>query len=158
MAATFVADAMLGRLAKWMRFLGYDVLYFRDIDDRVLVRTVRSRNRVLLTRDRKLPVDFKLRCLLVNSERLDEQLIEVLSEFPPSRYAPRRCMRCNIPFEPVDRHGVKDFVPEYIYMHHDLFLRCSGCDRIYWEGTHIKNIVRKIAMIDHGVAKLQEPG
>ncbi len=158
MAEVFVADAMLGRLAKWMRFLGCDVLYFRDIDDRDLVRIARSQCRVLLTRDRRLPVDFKVRYLLVNSERLDEQLMEVLSEFPPPGGASRRCMRCNIPLEPVDKQGVKDFVPEYIYMHHDLFMRCPGCNRIYWEGSHIKTIVRKIAMIDRGVAKLQEPG
>ncbi len=158
MAEAFAADAMLGRLAKWMRFLGYDVLYFRDIDDRELVRIARAEGRVLLTRDRRLPEEFRVRCLLVNSERVEEQLMEVLSEFPPSRGATRRCMRCNMPLEPVDKHGVKDFVPEYIYMHHDLFLRCPGCNRIYWEGSHIRNITDKIAIINRGAAKSQKPG
>jgi len=158
MAEAFVADAMLGRLAKWMRFLGYDILYFRDIDDRELVRIARAQGRLLLTRDRRLPQDFKVRCRLITSERLDEQLREVLSEFPPPRDASRRCMGCNMPLEPVEKHGVKDLVPEYVYVHHDLFLRCPGCNSIYWEGSHTRNIVERIARVNHSIAKLRDPG
>lgn len=158
MAEAFVADAMLGRLAKWMRFLGYDVLYFRDIDDRELVRIARAEGRILLTRDRRLPEDFSVECRLIGSEDLDEQLMEVLSEFPPPGSASRRCMRCNLLLEPVDKHGVKDFVPEYVFIHHDLFLSCPGCNRIYWEGSHIRNIVKRIAMIDRDVERSQESG
>ncbi|NOZ25753.1 MAG: hypothetical protein GXO94_06670 [Nitrospirae bacterium] len=155
MAAAFIADVMLGRLAKWMRFVGHDVLYFREIDDRELVRMARAEGRVLLTRDRRLTEDFKVRCLLVGSERLDEQLEEVLSEFPPPEGASRRCMRCNVPLETVDKQVVKDAVPEYVYIHHSLFQRCPKCGGIYWEGSHMKNILERIAMIDRSIAQLK---
>ncbi len=153
MDAAFIADAMLGRLARWMRFAGHDVLYFRDMDDRELVRTARAGGRVLLTRDRRLPEDFRVRCLLVRSERLDEQLKEVLSVFPPPEDAARRCMRCNVPLEAVDKQAVKDHVPEYVYIHHDLFHRCTKCGRIYWEGSHMKGMLGRMAMIRRGVAE-----
>ncbi|NOY40092.1 MAG: hypothetical protein GXO95_07680 [Nitrospirae bacterium] len=158
MAVAFVADAMLGRLAKWMRFLGCDVLYFRDIDDRELVRIARAEGRVLLTRDRRLPEDFSVECRLIDSENLDEQLMEVLSEFPLPGNASRRCMRCNVSLEPVEKQEVKELVPEYVYMHHDLFQRCPMCNSIYWEGSHIRNILKKIAMVHHGISELKKPG
>ena len=155
---SFVADDMLGRLAKWMRFLGYDVLYFRDIDDRELVRIARAEGRILLTRDRRLPEDFSVEYRLIDSENLDEQLMEVLSEFPLSGGASRRCMRCNMPLEPVEKQELKGLVPEYVYIHQNLFQICPGCNSIYWEGSHIRNIVKKIAMVNHGIAKLKKPG
>ncbi len=150
----FVADVMLGRLARWMRFLGFDVLYFRDIDDRELVRISRAEGRVLLTRDRGLPRDFTVRCLLVGSEDLKAQLTEVLSVFPPDANAPRRCMRCNGELEEVEgKESVRDHVPEYVYIHHDSFLRCTGCDALYWEGSHPRNIREEIGRISAEMGK-----
>ncbi len=141
----FVADAMLGRLAKWLRFLGYDVLYFRDIDDRDLVRIARAEGRVLLTRDRTLAERFNVRSMLIRSDGLREQLLEVFSRFPPGEGAPRRCMKCNVPLEPVaEKTEVRDLVPEYIYIHHDLFQRCPLCGGVYWQGSHARNIMEVI--------------
>lgn len=135
----FIADAMLGRLARWMRFLGYDVQYYRDIDDRALVRLARSEGRILLTRDRELTKRFTVEHLLIESEDVKEQLREVVALFPVETSV-RRCMHCNIPLEDINREIVQGLVPEYVYLHHRRFQRCNRCGRIYWEGSHTYNI------------------
>ncbi|HHN66336.1 MAG TPA: hypothetical protein ENK09_13350 [Nitrospirae bacterium] len=137
----FIADAMLGRLARWMRFLGYDVLYCRDIDDRELVRTARAEDRILLTRDRELTKRFSVSHLLIRSEDVREQLKEVLSAFPGDR-SERRCMQCNTPIRDIRKREVEGLVPEYVYLHNSRFQQCPRCGRIYWEGSHTENISR----------------
>lgn len=144
----FIADAMLGKLARWMRFAGYDVLYSRSIDDRELVRTARAEGRIVLTRDTRLPKDYSVRHMLILSERLKEQLSEVFSVFPPEGETGRRCMRCNAVLEDVPRReDVRDLIPEYIYLHHDSFMRCSACGSVYWPGTHMESILKSIREI-----------
>jgi uncharacterized protein with PIN domain len=144
----FVADAMLGRLARWMRFLGYDVLYYRDIEDRELVRISRASGRVIITRDRRLPKDFRVHCLLISSEEIEKQLLEVASKFPLPPEVKRRCMKCNDALEGItEKEEVRDLLPDYIYIHHDTFQRCPSCGSIYWEGSHTKNMIKMIDKI-----------
>ncbi|GBE02847.1 hypothetical protein BMS3Bbin06_00570 [bacterium BMS3Bbin06] len=141
----FVADAMLGRLTRWLRFLGYDVLYFRDIEDRELVKTARAGDRVILTRDRGLVQDFHVRHYLVESEILDEQLSEVLGRFPLKQNPDRRCMKCNTEVVAVtNKEEIRDSVPEYVYFNHDSFQKCPSCGSIYWEGSHMRRIIKRI--------------
>lgn len=144
----FVADCMLGRLAKWMRYLGYDVLYFREIEDRELVRIARSEGRVLLTRDRGIPDRFCIEHYLVKSEDIDSQLKEVIANFPPDEKLQSRCLECNIPVQEVqDREEIKHRVPDYVLSHHKHLWYCPGCGRVFWSGTHYKNMEEKITKI-----------
>ena len=137
----FIADAMLGRLARWMRFLGYDVQYYRDIDDRALVRHARSEGRILLTRDRELTRRFTVEHLLIKSEDVKEQLKEVVAVFP-GETSTRRCMQCNIPLRDIKKEMVEGIVPEHVYLHQRRFQRCNKCGRIYWEGSHTDSILK----------------
>jgi uncharacterized protein with PIN domain len=138
----FIADSMLGRLTKWLRFLGYDVLYFRDIEDRELVRIARKEGRTLITRDRRLTEEFRVKHLLVGSEDIRNQLMEILTKFPLDSERQRRCMKCNTPLEEIeDKRTIKDQVPDYIYMATEAFQLCQTCGSIYWKGSHTKNII-----------------
>ena len=74
----FLADVMLGRLAKWLRILGYDTLYFRDMDDQELIRRAVRDSRILLTRDRELSKRDGFRVLLIADEDLESQLAQIL--------------------------------------------------------------------------------
>jgi hypothetical protein len=143
----FIADAMLGRLARWMRFLGYDVQYYRDIDDKALVRLVRSEDRILLTRDRELIKRFTVEHVLIKSEDVKKQLKEVITLFPRETSS-RRCMHCNIPLEDIEKEMAEGLVPEHVYLHHRRFQRCSKCRRIYWEGSHTNNILKILRELD----------
>ncbi len=141
----FIADAMLGRLARWLRFLGYDVLYFRDIEDSHLVRIARAEGRTLITRDRGIPKRFDVQCLLLNSETLKEQLSEVIERFPPpDETQQKRCMECNRLLKEVSKTEVKELVPDYVWFHREEFFLCPGCGRVYWEGSHIRNMRNKL--------------
>ena len=73
----FVVDHMLGRLAKWLRILGYDTVYSPSLDDPDLVRISQAEGRLLLTRDTGIARRKGIECLLIDSDRLEEQLAQV---------------------------------------------------------------------------------
>ena len=131
-----VADTMLGRLAKWLRLLGYDTLYWRG-DDARLVRLVLAENRLLLTRDTHIPPRLPPHlALLIVSDHYDEQLGQVVAHLGLPPRIGRLCLRCNLPLEPADKVEVRAEIPPFVWQTHERFARCPGCLRIYWEGTH----------------------
>lgn len=156
----FISDAMLGSLAKWLRILGFDTLYFRNIGDNELIRTARQQDRILLTRDtgiaRRKGVD---KLILISSEDTFEQLKEVLfflssADSPYLRVSgsprlpfPSRCAVCNGELAPADTLSVADAVPEYIMLNHNSFFRCRDCGKVYWDGSHRKLMNERIREI-----------
>lgn len=134
----FLADRMVGRLAKWLRLLGYDTTY-TDADDATLVRLAQGEGRVLLTRDTRLCRRRDLGPhLFIESDHWMDQLRQVRGAFHlvPGAGAGTRCARCNLRLEPVAREAVAAAVPPYVFAHHAAFARCPGCGRLYWPGTH----------------------
>jgi uncharacterized protein with PIN domain len=151
----FAADAMLGRLARWLRLLGFDCWYEAHVADETLVRRALEERRVVLTRDRSLPVEWRIDDVLVLvCERPFEQLREVVSRFDLARRARplTRCSRCNAVLVEADAAGVGARVPPRVLATHAAFRRCPACDRVYWEGTHVQRIRRVIDALDAGDA------
>ncbi len=143
----FVVDVMLGSLARWLRRMGYDADYANQRDDPELVRIARAENRVLLTRDRELAGHRGARTLLVESQTLDEQLAQVTAAFPLAPgSASGRCSECNSPLVDVAPGEVAHQVPAYVLRHHTRFQRCPGCHRIYWQGSHWKNMQARLEL------------
>jgi uncharacterized protein with PIN domain len=145
-------DGMLGRLAKWLRFLGYDTAYSPDLGDNELVRLARAQGRILLTRDRELTRRRGLNSLLVDSDELEQQIQQVISDLHLDIEQPlSRCPVCNTPLREVEKLSVKKRVPPYIFRTKKHFSLCPECDQIYWRGTHWTNIREKITQIrsDH---------
>lgn len=144
----FIADAMLGRLARWLRLLGFDTLYYPHISDSDLLKFALREGRFLLTRDTHFLKMKNLNTLFfVSFDDPMEQVREVIKTFAVIKPGPGRCARCNgILCKVDDRDSIKDMVPEYVFLHHDHFLRCGACGSVYWEGTHLK---RFRAMLDN---------
>ncbi len=141
-----LADGMLGRLARWLRLLGYDTAYERDADDLHLARRARAEGRVLLTRDRELAARRGLSTLLIESEVVEEQVRQVQETIgPPPEPALSRCTICNMVLEPVAREQVAELVPPYVLRTHEQFWLCPGCGRVYWQGTHLRQIKRMVS-------------
>ncbi len=141
----FLADAMLGRLATWLRLLGYDTVYLPDADDHELARIARAEDRVLLTRDVELTRRRGVRHVLIESEQVDAQLRQVFHALELSaRDAFSRCAECNLVLQSVSKDRVRDQVPPYVFQTHDRFLRCRRCGKIYWRGTHWARILAQI--------------
>jgi uncharacterized protein with PIN domain len=137
----FIADAMLGRLARALRMLGLDTQYRPDIDDNELKMTALREGRVILTRDREVAdTSLPVTVLLVESDHVEEQLLQTARAF---RIAPggrlfSRCLICNVEVEDVEKCEVRERVPEYVYETQERFSRCPSCGRIYWAGTHVE--------------------
>ena len=157
----FIADSMLGRLARWLRLLGYDTLYYPHIEDSLLLRTAREEDRILLTRDTRLVKVRGLgKYLLLSENDTFEQLKKVIEIFgikpsgkcdeaiamPPAN----RCTLCNSVLESVPKEQVKDRVPEYVYLTTESFKKCQRCDKFYWKGTHQDRFRKKLTDILSG--------
>ncbi len=151
----FIADAMLGRLSKWLRILGFDVLYYPDIEDRELVRLAREQERTILTRDTGL---MKRRGLpgviFVDKDDVFDQLVLLRERLGFDQAAlSGRCAVCNGVIDVVhNKEEVRDLVPEYIYLNLHEFMRCRDCGRVYWEGSHHRDMMDKIRGILSSVA------
>ena len=133
----FLADNMLGRLATWLRLLGYDTVYIPHADDAELARIARAEERVLLTRDVELTRRRGIQHLLIESEKVNEQVAQVFRAFNLSaREAFSRCAECNHRLEHVSKESVQGDVPPYVFHTQDRYRRCAQCGRVYWRGTH----------------------
>jgi uncharacterized protein with PIN domain len=154
----FIADSMLGKLAKWLRLAGVDVEYDKNIADEVLIRRAISEDRVILTRDRFIDKrkDAK-NCLLIWSDHLTEQIIEFIRVFEIDTLgnAFTRCIRCNALLEEVPKNSLTDKIPPYVWKTQNEFRRCNSCGRIYWAGTHRENAERFLKRV-LGIGKTME--
>lgn len=141
-STAFLADAMLGRLAKWLRLLGFDTLYAGRRSDHQLAALARAEGRILLTRDREMTRRRGIRCLYVDSQLLEEQLAQVIADLglslPHSGGA--RCPQCNEPLAAISRTEARPCVPAYVWKTHSLFHRCPACHKVYWPGSHWEHI------------------
>lgn len=142
----FLADVMLGRLARWLRIFGYDTAYLhRSGDDFLIYLVLEDRGRVLITRDVELagsPILMGGMAFLVRSTGLAEQIEEMRSAFGIAPRKPALCAHCNRRLVPVESEGVAGRVPEYILMNRERFWECPMCRRVYWEGTHQEGMNR----------------
>jgi uncharacterized protein len=143
----FIADAMLGRLARWLRLLGFDCTYESGIDDGELVRRAAREDRIILSRDRALPEDWRSTGIhLVASLDLREQLREILHAFDLAGGVRlfSRCNECNHPLRETRRAEVAERVPPHALETHERFFECPACRRVYWEGSHAQRIRRVV--------------
>jgi uncharacterized protein len=140
----FVVDVNLGRLARLLRVLGFDVWWSPDADDATLADVSLNEQRILLTRDRGL---LKRRAithgLFVHSQDGEEQTLEVLRRLDLGRrLAPfTRCIRCNGTLTAVPKEEVADRLEPLTRQFYDEFSRCAVCGRIYWPGSHHSRLV-----------------
>ena len=133
----FIADVMLGRLARWLRALGYDTVYSSKLDDPELARWARSEGRILLTRDVELTRRRGLNTILIEDDDVVDQLRQVVRTLRLSTEgAFSRCLDCNSLLADYDRALAASQVPPDVYETQPRFRRCVECGRIYWRGTH----------------------
>lgn len=148
---TFIVDNNVGKLAPWLRALGYDTAFINPIEDDVLIATARREGRIILTKDtgilrRRLITSGEIPALYIQSDRWREQLAQVVEVFDLAR-EPRfvRCLACNTPLLPATPEEAQAHVPPYVHRTQPAFLRCLHCGRYYWQGTHAAAMRREIA-------------
>jgi hypothetical protein len=143
----FLVDTMLGSLARWLRFLGYDTSYPEVLEDRDLVARAKAEGRIILTRDKTVAKARDVRVIYINSEHTDAQLkqvIECLALKIDDDKLLTRCAECNTILVAVDKLSVRNKVPPGVYARNDDYWYCKVCDKYYWQGTHCQKIMETI--------------
>ena len=147
----FIVDLNCGKLAKWLRMIGYDTKLFDHRDDKYLIHLALTENRIILTRDtqmmqRRIIAIGELKALLVTNDDPLRQIQQVVKElglnfgFKPFSL----CLECNRPLEKVSKENVKDRVPPYVYLTQTQYVECPNCHRVYWQGTHWQAMAKKL--------------
>ncbi len=143
---------MVGKLAKWLRILGYSTFYENSIEDSHLIKKALKFEGDILTRDAELverldEVDF----LLIKSKDYLKQLEEVFKRYKldfEREKMFRRCTLCNTKTESVKKEDIKNLIPPYVYKHQQEFSRCPKCDKIYWRGSHIDKTIERLKSVN----------
>jgi|PlaIllAssembly_1097288.scaffolds.fasta_scaffold160621_2 hypothetical protein len=144
----FIADRTLGKLARKLRILGFDALYWRGGTLGRAAEAAQAEGRMLLTRSRKIrekPEGLDIVIVEANDPR--DQLQELLKKLSltaePEKFF-RRCLLCNEELRPLDREGAEGRVPDFILQVYQVFHACPRCRRVYWPGTHYERMKREM--------------
>lgn len=147
MQVTFIADRTLGRLAKWLRILGFDTLYDPEAPDSRLDDQCRPES-VILTRTHRVRLKFRSRKhIFIKSNDPEDQLREVIKVLNLSQADARpfsRCIICNTPIEPIEKESVRNSVPDYVWETKNDFQQCPRCRKTYWHGSHTERSLERI--------------
>ncbi len=142
-APKFIVDCNVGKLAKWLRLMGYDTRFFNGSDDSQLVTMAQAEGRVILSRDtqimkRRVITRGQLKAVLIHSDEPELQIRQVIDALGlDSQFRPfTLCLECNQVLVERDKEEVKDLVPPYVFQTQSQFMQCPACHRLYWRGTH----------------------
>jgi uncharacterized protein with PIN domain len=146
----FIVDSNVGKLAKWLRMIGYDAVFFNGDDDSQIIKIALEEARVILTRDtqivkRGVVTRGRLRAILIDSDKPELQIRQLVMALNLGFGKPFSiCLECNEPLETRSREQVIDLVPHYVFQTQSQFVECPACHRIYWRGTHWQAMMRKL--------------
>ena len=146
----FIVDVNLGKLAHKLRFLGFDTLYENDLDDETIIELSLEQQRIILTRDKGILKNGKVtHGYYVRSDDPKQQAVEVVKRLQLEEgFKPfSRCSVCNGELHEVDKSEVKDLLQQDVLRDYENFLQCSGCSKVYWQGSHYDRICEWIKML-----------
>ena len=143
----FLVDAMLGKLAKKLRLLGYDSFYSSNMEDDKILQLAKNENRILITKDVPLCHKAKKQEILAVQITNDDEIEQFLEINEKASFGKctvgggsSRCPVCNGKLQHIEKNDVYEKVPTGVFENMKDFWKCTKCEKIYWEGTHIKNL------------------
>ena len=153
MEIEFILDNNVGKLAQWLRIMGYDALLFTEEDDGKMVKLALAQNRVILTKDtqimrRRLITSGRLKAVLIEDDDPKAQLQQIVEDLNLD-YQLRPfsiCLECNQNLVERDKEEVRDLVPPHVFETQSMYMECPSCHRIYWRGTHWQAMSRELEM------------
>jgi len=151
MEIRFIADNNVGKLARWLRMMGYDTVLFKQKDDDQMIETALREDRVVLTKDaelvkRRLITNGTLKAILLKKDEPQLQVQEVLKTLDLNcHFKPfSLCLQCNQALMARDKEGVRNLVPARVFGTQTQYTECPACHRIYWQGTHWQAMVKRL--------------
>ncbi len=148
-----LADCMLGKLARWLRILGFDTVYDNFAVDDDLLAEAGGHGRILLTRDRPLADRAdnlaNVTCVYLNADALEDQLAQLVVEIglDLERQTFTRCLECNVAIVEVGIDSIRSSVPPHVLKSQLQFFRCPSCERVYWAGSHTERMNARLTAI-----------
>jgi uncharacterized protein with PIN domain len=146
-----MVDHNVGRLARWLRMMGYDTRLFTGDNDSDMVTLARREGRIILTRDtqimkRRLATSGEIRALLMESDEPEAQMRQVITTFNlnPAFSPFSLCLECNQPLEAKTPAEVAGLAPPFVFKTQQRYMMCPQCQRIYWRGTHWRAMTEKL--------------
>lgn len=141
MLLKFITDGTVGRLARWLRAIGYDAVFYPGGADRTFLNRAHREGRVVLSRRRDLSKrNFRGRMVIMRCDRIADQVKELRDKLPELEIKSETlftiCLECNTALTEAPKQSVMGLVPPYVYETHERFMQCPGCRKIYWAGTH----------------------
>ena len=147
----FIVDINVGKLAKWLRMMGYDTLLFDGDDDWRMIIIALEEGRVVITKDtqivkRGVITSGRLKAILIISDKSEQQIQQVVETLDLDyKYRPfTLCLECNQPLVERSKREVEDRVPPYVFQTQNEYVECPACHRIFWKGTHWKAMTEKL--------------
>jgi uncharacterized protein with PIN domain len=147
----FIADNNVGKLARWLRLIGYDTVLLKQKDDAQMIMIALVENRVILTKDaqfmkRRVVANGTLKTLHIEEDNHEVQVQEVVETLSLDYdYRPfSRCPECNRALAARDKEDVKDLIPVRVFETQTQYTQCPACHRIYWRGTHWQAMGKKL--------------
>lgn len=146
----FILDVHLGKLAKYLRLLGFDVAYENDLSDEVIIQRSQKEKRIVLTRDVGILKNNRItHGHWMHDTDPEKQVIEVLKRFDLTKQCHpfTRCLTCNGLLKKVEKNAIVSKIPPLTQKHYEIFMQCQLCQKIYWEGSHynkLKHWIEKI--------------
>ncbi len=157
MQIKFIADSNVGKLARWLRMIGYDTLLFKEKDDSKLIKIALKEGRVILTKDtqimkRRLITNGELKAIFIKHDDPKAQLQQTVKTLKLDYYFKpfSLCLECNQALIPRSKDEVQSLVPSYVFKTQKQYTECPSCHRIYWQGTHWQAMVKELENLANG--------
>ncbi|MFB0556562.1 MAG: Mut7-C RNAse domain-containing protein [Dehalococcoidia bacterium] len=157
MQIKFIADNNAGKLARWLRMIGYDTLLFKEKNDSKMIEISLKKGRVILTKDtqimkRRLVTDGKLKAIFIKHDDPKAQLQQIVKTLNLNyHFRPfSLCLDCNQTLIPRSKDEVQSLVPSYVFKTQKQYMECPSCHRIYWQGTHWQAMVKELENLAAG--------
>ena len=151
MELKFVADQNVGKLAKLLRIMGFDTLFFDGEDDANIIAIALAESRIILTRDtqiikRRVVTSGKLKAVLIESDKPEQQVHQLINTLNLDLQSKpfTLCLECNKLLLEKSKEEVKERVPPYVFKTQSQFMECPECHRIYWRGTHRQAMTERL--------------
>lgn len=148
----FIVDGMLGKITRWLRMLGHNVMYSNDLDDVELITIAKRERRVLLTRDLELyqqAISNQAEAFYPTGETEEEKLAQLAKRFKIRlciKMETSRCPKCNARVKPITKEEVASRIEKNTFVHYSDFWECRKCGQIYWQGAHWRRIRKTLGM------------
>lgn len=150
MEERFICDVHLGKLAKWLRMLGFDTAYENYFINSELVNIALAEHRFLFSRNKAFEKSNSIQFFHINNENPEEQLFKIISHFQlKDKFHPfTRCIVCNGLLKPSAKSEVEKYLQRNTAEHFNEFWQCTNCNRIYWKGSHYERMEKLIELVE----------